>query len=136
MKQQSAQSAASSEIARDPQRATGRPDGVEATEALLQARESVPTPTDTERDIYFMKKFKELSGKEAHSVDYRESLPSSFSGAGEGIMMRDYKRRGVDAELKRLHPSRRKQCSDALDEQCAAVGLEMEHLGITIAKSM
>jgi hypothetical protein len=102
-------------------------------EKTTQARANA-VDTDVERDTYFLKILAEHRRAGAAKEGRQDVGGFRQEALGDKILdiLRFTKQRGLDSELRRLHPSRSKRCSDDLDTKCAQAGITMEHIGMTI----
>ena len=101
--------------------------------AETQAARAGAVDTDVERDNYFLEEL--IKHREKARQDPKTQKRMAMRAAlGDRILDLPLfsKQRGLDIELKRLHPSRTKRCSDDLDAKAAEAGITFEHIGITI----
>jgi hypothetical protein len=89
--------------------------------------------TDVERDSRFLQILVEQRRLALQDPKFQEHMQAR-ANIGEKVLDLPLfaVQRGLDIELRRLHPSRTKRCSDDLEAKCAAAGIEMEHIGMTI----
>jgi hypothetical protein len=89
--------------------------------------------TDIERDSYFLKKLAEHRAAATNDPKLKDALNARAHQGDKVLENPNFAtQRGLDVELRRLHPSRTRRCSDDLEANCALAGITMEHIGTTI----